>query len=286
MFKLVWEPILKISALMMVIVACEDSFSPSKPKPVPGPYPIETEISLCPDRQYIYFVVTDTVTAGNNGIYRARISKPEREPILMGDSLHSPVISFNNQLLAFLKFGKIRYFRLPDQVEFSSTVMDSFNSMIFINDSLIVACRDTALYFVNESNLTSTYYGRGWDPTLSDRDNFIYFGGTRAAYRILEGNVNDDFATLREIIVTDAHPHWPTIIEDESKYVYGIEWVEQKFIYSLISGQKFTFIDSSKHSKPYLVNSDLILFTGPDGRIYSSDFEGTLSVPFIPEAEG
>ncbi len=279
--------ILRYLALAIVLFAfgCEDTRYSTKPRQRPGPYPLETEISLSPDGQYISFITTDTVIPENSGIYRARLSNPLREKLVSGDSYHSPAISFDNQRLAFLEKGRIRYYLLSSKTIIPSVLPDSFASIIFINDSQLVAHRDSSLFLVDESRSAVTFLFRGWDPTLLSRGNFIYIAGNRMNYRIMAGNVFGD-TTLLQTVVSDAVVHWATKLSSFNRIAYGVEWFEQKYIYSVIPGQDFIYIDSSLHAKPYLVAFDMILFTGIDGRIYSSDFDGELSVPFVPEAGG
>lgn len=282
-----WVKILKWLALAAVIIAfgCEDTRYSTKPRQRPGTYPLETEISLSPDGQYIYFLTTDTITPANSGIYRARLSNPVREKLVSGNTYRSPVVSFDNQRLAFLESGRIKYFPLGGQSIIPSALPDSFESIIFINDSQLVAHRDTTLYLVDESRTSVTLLCRGWDPTFLSRGSFLYIGGNRMNYRIMSGTVFGDTALL-QTVATDAVVHWATKLSSFNRIAYGVEWFDQRYIYSVIPGQDFTYIDSSLHSKPYLAAFDMILFTGADGRIYSSDFAGELSVPFVPEAGG
>ena len=270
--------------LLLLMGGCDDYSYPTDGNnpPLPqGPYPIETEVSLTPDREYIYYISTDTVVSGKNGIYRARVSIPVREPVLLGDSLHSPVVSLNSSTLAYIDSGRVHYYNLVDKVIQPSALIDSFESVIFVNDTLLVAARDRWLYLINEKQQTSTFFAYGWDPTFVARDTFVYWKGFDSTYIIIRTDIDKSYPQTLYNLKTGATPRWPTFDKGLNRIAYGVEWHLEKHVYAVQVNDSAHFIADVEYSKPYLIDYNRVIYTGPDGRFYQSDFYGEKSFPFI-----
>lgn len=265
-----------------IIFCCGDEYYDINGHTGPGLYSIETEPSLSPDRNYLYYISNDTTSSLYRGIYRASVETPVREKILHGLNYHSPTISLDNNTIAYLDSGKINYYRMSDMAKWTSAVADSFESILFVSDSVILANRNDSLFLVDEAEKASAFWIIGWDPTLVSRDTFVYFVGTDSAYHIVKNNLYNIHPETLFTVATTAWPRWPSFDPESNHLAFEIERFHQKFIYSAeVAADTFIFIDSSEYSKPYILNHNLIIFTGPDGRFYQSDFYGTKSVPFI-----
>lgn len=269
-----------ILLLTTALVGCGDEYYGVNGNGNGGSYALETEPSLSPDRAYIYYISSDTAYDRYNGIFRTSVASPIREKIFHGEGYHSPTIGFDNNTVAYLESGQIRYFRISDMTGWQSNFTDVFESIIFIHDSILLANRHDTLWQVQESEeLLFRFPHRGWDPTLVTKDTFVCFAGEDLTYHIIKHNVYSTRPETLHTITTSGRPRWPTYDPQSGRLAYCIEMPGERRIYS--AEDTPIFIDSSSFSKPYILNWNLIIFTGPDGRFYQSDFYGTKSVPFI-----
>jgi len=287
----------KLGAILLIsllsCLGCEDEYyGPTDGGEDPSADFIETEVSLSSDREYIYFISRDTIFDQFSGINRARISQPIRERIRAGENYHSPTINFDNNVLAYLYDGRIHYYNIAlDSLE-NSGVIGEFESILYINENLLIAARNDSIFRINEEDSSYSYIRDGWDPTLVAADTFLIFASLdNYTFRIIRDNIEESHPETLYTIITEAYPHWPTLDPSSGHLAYGIEFWDQKFIYSGIAGESplpdepLIFIDSSEYSKPYILNSNQIIFSGPSGSLYQSDFEGNKSVPFIYAGE-
>jgi hypothetical protein len=247
-----------------------------------GPYPIETEPSLSPDLNYIYYISTDTTANLYSGICRAAVSVPKREKIFPGENLHSPTLGFDNNTVAYLDSGLIRYYRMSDMANWSSNVTDSFSSIFYLTDDpkdILIGYRHDSIFLVTESQGAQLFISPGWDPTYVIKDTFVYFTGEDTIYHIVKSNVYNLYPDTLFTVMTEASPHWPSFERKSGWAGYCLAWHHQKFIYA--AKDTFYFVDSSDYLKPLVLRYNIIIYTGPDGRFYRSDFYGTKPVPFI-----
>lgn len=279
-----------ILAISVLIIACEDEYY--------GPTGdngenrssgfIETDVSLSPDREYIYFSVRDTIYDFYSGIFRARVNQPVREKIHDGRNYWSPTINFDNNILAYLFEGRIHYYDIAEDTLINSGIIGEFESILYVNQDVLIAGRNDSLFLTDEVDSSYQYLRSGWDPTLVAADTFLFFASLdNFTFHILKDNLEESNPETLFTIRTAAFPHWPTLHPASGHLAYGIELYDQRFIYSGVvgespnPGEELTFIDSSNHSKPYILNENLIVYSGPDGSLYQTDFEGIKSVPFI-----
>ncbi|MCP4706661.1 MAG: hypothetical protein GY865_18840, partial [candidate division Zixibacteria bacterium] len=250
---------------------------------------IETDVSLSPDREYIYFSVQDTIFDGRySGINKARVTHPVRERVLAGSNYYSPTINFDNNILAYLYDSRIHYYDIALDTIMNSGITADFESILYVNLDVLMAARNDSLFLTNETDSTYQYLRDGWDPTLIAADTFLFFASLdNYTFRIIKDNLEESNPETLYTIRTAAFPHWPTLHPNSGHLAFGIELYDQRFIYSGVAGdsplpgETLTFIDSSGYSKPYILNYNQIIFSGPDGFLYQSDFEGLKSVPYI-----
>ncbi len=277
--------------LLILIVACdEEYYRPTDSNGgEPSPNFIETDVSLSHDREYIYFSVRDTIYDGRySGIFKARVTQPVREKIYHGENYKSPTINFDDNILAYLFEGRIHYYDIQNDTLKNSGIIGEFESILYVNLDVLLAARDDSIFLTNEEDSSYQYLRDGWDPTLVAADTFLFFASLdNYTFHILRDNLEESNPETLFTVRTNAFPHWPTLHPASGHLAYGIEYYDQRFIYSGVAGESpspggmLTFIDSSEYSKPYILNYNQIVFSGPDGSLYQSDFEGNKSVPFI-----
>ncbi len=277
-----------ILAMVIVFIGCGDKYYNNRiqdsndDKYLPL---IESEPSLSPDRNYIYYITVDTADNLNSGIYRAAVANPIRQKLMTGIDIHSPSLGFDNNTVAYLDdSGKIYYYNLDGQTTDTSTVDEHFESIFYISDNKLLAHRgDTGgqndSIFLIDNTGQVTYLVDGWDPTYYAKDTFIYiYSGDDSSYCILRNNIisYSQPETLFTISSFPAIPRWPSMDRQLNRLTYCLFWADQRFIYSAKAYETgFNFVDSSDYPKPLILGNDLIIYTGWNGRLYKSDFLGT-----------
>ncbi len=279
--------------LLILIVACdEEYYQPTGGNGEPSPNFIETDVSLSHDREYIYFSVRDTIFDGSySGIFKARATQPVREKIYHGENYKSPTINFDDNILAYLFENRIHYYDIANDTLKNSGIIAEFESIVYVNQDVLIAAGDMtrdSIFLINEADSSYQYLRDGWDPTLIAADTFLFFASLdNFTFHILKDNLEESNPETLFTIRTSAFPHWPTLHPNSGHIAYGIDSSGQTLIYSGTAGESplprgmLTFIDSSEYSKPYILNYNQIVFSGPDGSLYQSDFEGLKSVPYI-----
>nr|MBN2277449.1 hypothetical protein [candidate division Zixibacteria bacterium] len=266
--------------LMALLLSCGDEHYGTNNDDDDYIYPIESEPSLSPDHNYIYYISTDTNYTQFTGIYRASIGAPIREPVLMGEGLHSPTIGSDNNTLAYLDSSRIMFYRISNASSWPSEITRDFESIVLMDTSLILAQNNDSLFMVLGNEMQ--YFGPGWDPTIVTRDTFIYFVGNDSTYHIIKNNIFNILPETLFTYITKAWLHWPSLHQASGRLALDLGWHFQDYIYSAESGEtSVTYIDSSEYSKPLIISFDQIIFTGPDGRFYVSPFNGAYSVPYV-----
>jgi len=249
---------------------------------------IESEPSLTADRSYIYYINKDTVSSEKSGIYRARIDQPIREEVLHGEGYHSPTMIVDNDTLAFLDSnGIINFYDISEKSLSVSGITDDFNSITFVNDSFIVGNRDDSLFLVNKRENTVSFFSLGWDPIFYAVDTFLCItrGGT-GYYQITRF---DDFDTSPNIlhgfnISPPSMPRWASAESLLNRFVFVIEDYDKKEVYTgMLDTNDLILIDSTGFNKPCLIDYDFIIYSGPDGRFFQSNYAGTNKFPFWQE---
>jgi hypothetical protein len=250
--------------------------------------PIETDMSISPDRKYIYYILANPEDNSRNGIYRAQIVNPARELILTGIGYRSPTLSFDNNTIAYLEGFRIRYLNLAENSISSSSIQRSFSSILFVNEDHLIACWKDTIFVVNEvDGIISTIPNRR-DPTLYDRDYYICFTDVdNYNYYIIKDNFEESSPETLHSIGVEVWPHWPSIDPVSGQLLYTLEYfLTPKYIYTAKSGSfiepgnSLNLIDSTGYDKPYIINKNLIIYSGPDGQFYKNDYTGHNPAPF------
>lgn len=254
-----------------------------------GSYSREIEPSLSADREYIYYVTFDNLIPAKDGIYRARLTDPVREKLLSGSGFHSPTVSFDNTMIAFLHNGRISYFRIAENRVLSSSITDNFQSIVYINENLLLGNRGDSLYLISESGSSVSFFDAGSDPTLFAPDTFVYLVElANKTYGIIMntyGGGEEGFKMINEVaidtIFSSKVPRWVSIEPVLKRFVYTLEGDTINYVYSSEVGSSTSnLIDATQYLKPYILNFDLIIYPGPDGRFYQSNFNGSRISPF------
>jgi hypothetical protein len=259
---------------------------------------LESEPSLTFNREFIYYIRTDTANQWRSGVYRAKVNKPVREPILLRQGLHSPTITSNGTVVAYLDSGRIYYYNIYDSTLRESVVTESFKSIVYINDSLLLAgridnvSRFDSLFIINEAAGSVSYFDYGYHPTFIARDTFLCMVETINSeffllWRDLSGELSDTllrFDDLSEFGI----PCWPTYEPSQNRIAFVLT---QGANYLLYSGQitevgshdkeaTANMIGTALTEKAYILDYNLIIYTGRDGRFYQINYSGTNTFAF------
>ncbi len=253
---------------------------------VPGAVEIEPVIS--PSRDFVYYVLIDSNQFIYGGIYRAAAANPRREKLLHGFDYRTPSVNFNDNTVAYLKNGRINYFDMSTLDVWESSIAREFKSIFYIREDWLLAhgtdqlSRNDSIYLIDDSEKVYTWC-TGWDPTYVSKDTFVFISGSDSLYYIIKNNsvFTGEPDTLFTIKTRLARPRWPSLDSPSGHLTYCLDYYNRKNIYSVELGDTAaTYIDSTTHSKSVLIHSDAIIYTGPDGRLYISNFSGTTSMPF------
>ncbi len=278
-----WSIVPGLVAVILLILGCSEK--PTRPggNYVPR-YSFESEPTLSPDRQWVYFIATDTVTPANSGIYRAPISRPASETVLLGESLHSPTIAPDNRTLAYLDAGEIEYYDLLSQTGSSANIRRAFESIQYINDSLLVAQADSSVWLINDRRSMVSHIGRGRDPSALVGDTFIYLApvdGTAGGIVKCDAS----FAVRDTIFCIAPHDQpgsarWPAWDPAGSTMVWVYHTSSDTAVY-VGQGQPSNNrrLAATTQRKALIVRPGTVIFTGNDGRFYQTDYTG--SDPFL-----
>ena len=285
-----WKTVFQVMALLILsavatlMLSCAEE-SVSSIGSGTGKYNLETEPALSLDHQFVYFVTTDTSNVDNSGIYRARVSKPIRELIHASEGLHSPTIAPDNNRLGYLDSGLIRYYDLSQQLISSSSIDREFHSIQFVNDSLLVAYSGDSIYLVNESRVAVSSVAAGWDPSPVARDTFIYVVPIVGyAYGIVRFDISSsirDTIFYISVFGNFGNTRWPSWdpTSDRLAWVHDNSRTMQVHV-GAIEPYLDREIDSTGHERTLMLHGDLVIFSGPDGRLYQSNFAGSDIAPW------
>lgn len=279
----------RIFILMTLILfaGCGDEYYGSGPDdPEPLTTVIESEPSLSPDGNYIYYISTDTTDSFYSGIFRISLDNLSRQKLVHGTGYHSPTVGSDNRTVAYLKDGRINYFSLANLSGRESPVTDTFYTIFYLRDTILIGGRNDSLFLITDSGEVSRMpIESGWDPCYIAEDRFVYFSGEASdfyAFRTTIFAIDPDSDTLLHLSMS-ARPHWPTLAENFDHIAFDIFDGAYRFIYTApLGGNSPRFIAESEHIRPLYLNDGRLLFTGPNGRFYYSDYEGAPAVPLIP----
>ncbi len=273
--------ILALFLIISLIAGCDKNNTVLKSSGPGGAYPIETQPSLSLDRQYIYYINTDTTIPANDGIYRVNTATAERERLLTGSSFASPTISPDNLILAFLFSGTIVYYDMANKEIRSSEISNKFASITFFDDTLLAGQLDSSIFVIKTNKRSVTPFFQGWDPVASGLKKFAYVRNFSAGRSILKVSFITNSESPVQSLGNIATPGWPSIDTVSNRFTCTLNIDSKKFIIAGTIRGETHMIDSTNYPGSVIVSADKIIFTGPDGRFYVSDFAGKLAVPFV-----
>jgi len=251
-------------------------------------YSIETEPTLSPDGQFLYYIAMDTLLPEKNGVYCAQISAPRREQLLAGAAMHSPSASFDRSTVAFLAGGVLNYLDAGDESSSPAGVPLSLQTVIYINDSMLVGCSGTRLYLVNSGDSTFSEVGTGTDPTFYAPDQFIALLAVQTGsylilkftVRFLDGEISTTIDTL-DALTSNGRIRWVSLDPGGSRYVYVEQLDEENRVTTGQVGSSVRYsIATTDYLKPCMLGFNKLIYSGPDGRFYQSTFDGSTQSPF------
>jgi len=254
----------------------------------PDHYTVEFEPALSIDGDEVYFVATDSLFPQKHGIYRARVASPQRVQLFEGHGFHSPVAAPDGFTLAFLSGGVVYYLDIADSSISAAGFDGHYEAVVYINDSIVVACAANLMYLINVNDSSDTRFSSGSDPTFYAPNQFVCLSERttgvwdirRVTYRnITEGDqfTDDTLAT----ITSDGRIRWVSLEPSTDRYVYVEQVGGINSVYTgQIGVQERNFIATTDHAKPLMLGFNLLIYSGPDGRFYQSTFDGRTQVPF------
>jgi len=265
--------------------ACEEKSTDTGNGHGVGRYLIETQPSLSFDHTYVYYIATDTVDTSNNGIYRAQVKKPIRERVFAGQNLRSPTVSPDNQEVAYLKSGVIWFYNIDENSHATSSVSMSFQSIAYVSDMILVGQRQDSIHVISKSDDSVTFLASGWDPSPLTRDTVLYVVPiVGQAYGIVKSDMSAlSCDTMYYVSVIDnfGYVRWPSFDRQSNRLTWILTSARGHEVFAAEIGQYPPHIISgSLAEKPLILNFDKIIYTGPDGRFYESNYFGTDKGPF------
>jgi hypothetical protein len=246
---------------------------------------IESEPTRTLDGRYVYYIATDTAKIVESGIFRAEVDLPVREMILVGEDLHSPTLAPDNNTLAYLNGGIIEYYNLTLRTIDTSSIDQEFESIAWLNDTLLVAGADGDIYVVNELRETATLLGEGWDPSVVTRDTFIYVvSGPGEGYSVVTCDVSQSGCDTIFFVSTVGNVgimRWPSLEPQAGRLAWGRDNINGLRLYiGEIDPYSVRMLRATARIKPLLLGPDKIIFTSFDGRFWETDWAGSNSLPW------
>ena len=108
--------------------------------------------------------------------------------------------------------------------------------------------------------------------------------GAVNTYHIVKNDISDN---QPDTIFNIGHlewfefPRWPTLEPLIGRLTYAVKTQTINHVFSgKIGSGVSAHIDTTQYEKPYIIDYNLIIFTGPDGRFYQSNFSGDHIFPF------
>ena len=275
-----------LCGLILMIDGCTDKSSVSYySDPKASRYRLESYPARSPDGQYVYYIATDSLDSSRSGLWRAKIAKPVREELYNGVGLMSPSASPNGNIVSFLDSSQIAYFRISDAQRWESNNTGRYAALVMLNDEQLIAQRSDSLFLLSEPDSNERFVAHGSDPTMVTIDTFVYVVPVLGyAYGIVKSGLPElepDTVFYISTAVSSGTVRWPVLESGSGKLAWTLEYSNSS---SIFTGQLPLSdpvpIDVSLTKKPCIISQFLLIYTGPDGRFYKSDFEGSGSWPF------
>ncbi len=238
-------------------------------------YLVESDMSLSPDGEYIYYVGVDTALPNWTGIYRAEISNPSRELIVRIDSVSSPAADGAGKHIYAIRRNKIINVGIADSSISELDVLSGreLHKIVTLNDSLIIAWADASIFRINLLSLQVDSIGPGAYPSLLPCDSFIYLLPDPLSNNVLlEMPFNLQKADTLYMFGNHTMMQWPTCDCADENVAYTFP-AENRLYYIYLKnigvpGALRTLLDSTYSSQILKISSLQILYTGFNGKIY------------------
>lgn len=250
-------------------------------------YRIEIEPSLSFDRSTILMVRADTLLKTLNGIYSAQINNPIRIEEYLGKNITSPTLAVNSKIVAFLQNSRLYIYNKSLDSIYLFPIERSFQKILFINDTLLIGAYHEEIYSLNYPLLDIDTIASGFLPTAYITDTIAYLladSPSRYLLYLLPISQEPNKNSLANNPIDTIYASRP-----ES---FGIEPSMNRYCYSIWNGQEYVIyaggpgnetdhqVAKSDFSGVVMLDYNRIIYTGDDGRLYQTDFQGSSSVPY------
>lgn len=225
-------------------------------------YPFEIEPILSTDRQYVYFSLRDTAAPSLTGIYRARVVRPEREPIWLDSGLTSPSPSANLQQIAALRYDTLLVYTVSDSSVLVPALGSTFESVCFVGNNTIITVNDSTIsrYSLSGGGLQFDRYG--YDPVAFSDSSYTCLVRTGDFnWAVIEAGLNGATDTLYQVASTFP-PRWPLLNANRDRLVLARQATAgyELWGYNLTTSTDLLLAESD-YPKACLIGNYL-LFTG------------------------
>jgi hypothetical protein len=273
-------------ALLGLLTGCHKKATDSVPDLSVSSRTLEFDPTYSPAQRDVFYVSVDTT----NDIRRivavdpttARRIREWEAPVAA-----SPSQSILGDKLVFVAVdGTLKYINFLTNQIVHSYSDDIYESVVYPGrDPVVVACRNDSLFMVDEANSTTSFLGLGYDPVFYLEDHIICVVQVPGACQIVQYVDLESPGAPHISISTNARVHFPSVDRSTAKLAFTLETLEGFSVEGGYSNGGHRRIQTSKKNRALFAGPDLILYTGPDGRLYATDFEGTINYPFIPEGD-
>ncbi len=225
-------------------------------------YPIETDPALSADRDYVYLSLSDSLVPALTGIYRARVTRPERERVWLDAGLTSPSASADLQRIAALRHDTLVIFKVNDSTVWTPGSGITCQSACFVGDGLLIVSVDSVLYRITVPGGSMTFERYGYDPVAYSDSSYLYIAHpSHYQWSVIEQSLNgavDTLFTQTAVI----RPEWPMLNANRDRLLLSVP-VESGYdlvVHDLSTAQSRT-VATSQYSKTTLAGNH-VLFTG------------------------
>lgn len=284
-FRLIPLALVTVVLYLLATVSCEESGSSSPlARDTSGPQtiaPIEYSPALSHNHTTIYYVHRDTTYPVNNGIYRANVAQPDREPVVYGNFTR-PTVDPGGDRVGFLDGSTIKYFDVDDDSIVSPPYNSGVVTGVFANDTLVVV--QIAGNKITTFNTDFPDTVDGYDISLHDTDTILFVRQVSSTqYAIIKKAVTDGGEVTFHTIVSAFPVRWPTIYRTTNRLAYSVQNGSRYAVTTAdVSGPTTHVIDTTAYPQTRLIGYDALLYTKDDGRFYNSRFDGSFEFMFLP----
>lgn len=260
-------------------------------------YAAEYAPSISLNRSHIILYAENSKSPGENGLYYAEIGNPQREKLLAGTGYASPALASITTIAAFIDNGRIKYFDVNSKMISSSTLPAQYEAVAFLNDTVIVGARQDSLDIIYRRNDSILYTLAGYDPTMYRNDTIMYINFVppnmyelsylAQSIQFKSTSALTYFHEPLDTLLSTSEVRWYSKEPSQDRYAYAIATDTSFIVHSSHFSSMITvslYISEIERLGPNMVDFNLIIFPGPDGRLYRSDYDGTDQFPYWGQA--